>query len=167
MGKEINGNDVSQICSVIKNDIDSKDTKTRSIDGDTIIIKKIPFTKDDLLHISKSIVTSTDETGNKGKMSVNGRLITSYFKNKMKSTGENHDLNDNFVVTSTRMLKGGIPLFENAFRISIYPHANYNLTKRLISSIKKASRQIPENEAGVVHIAIPNSIGNEMGVAPL
>ena len=163
LGKEIESADVEKICSVLQDDINSKRFENRYLSNRSMIIKKERINKKDLANIQKSFPISTDTSGDKGQIAFNQKQLALLAKNGMKLTNNKFDIeSQGLLITKFKMLKGGVPSSLVAFRVSIFPHAEYDLTKRIFSNISKASKQIPKDEMGIVHIAVPNSIGNQL-----
>jgi hypothetical protein len=56
----------------------------------------------------------------------------------------------------------GIPVHQSVNIIQILPHAELDISSRLISELKKAVKQIPDQGPGIIHIQIPYSRGTEL-----
>jgi len=163
LGKEIESADVEKICSLLREDINSRKLENRYLSDSSIIIKKEPINKADLANIQKTFLISTDASGDKGQIVFDQKQLAHLAKNGMKLTNNKFDIEgQGLLITKFKMLNGGEPSSLVAFRVSIFPHADFDLTKRIISNIRKASKQVPKDEMSIIHIAVPNSIGNQL-----
>lgn len=163
LGKEIESEDLKTICSLLKRDINLKVIETRYLADNSVIIKKEGIKKETLDKIQRTFTISSNTLGDKGQIAVDEKKLAHLSKNGMQLTDNQFDLeSEGLLITKFKMLNGGIPSSLSAFRVSIFPHANFDLTKRIIANLKKASKQIPRDEMGIVHIAVPNTIANQL-----
>ncbi len=163
LGKEIEAKDVEKIYELLKADIDSKSKETRSLAENSIKIRKVEIKKEALDAIKETILISSNSNGNAGQMAIDQRQLALLSKDAMKLPEKHFDLeSQGLLITKFKMQKGGIPSSLRAFRVSIFPHADFDLTKRFFSNIRKASKQIPKGEMGIIHVAVPHLIGNHL-----
>jgi len=163
LGKEIGSKDVKTICSILKKDISLKIIETRYLADNSIIIKKEEIKKGILDKINKTFLINSNAFGEKGQTAFDENKLANLSKNGMQLTDNQFDLaSEGLLITEFKMLNGGVPSSLSAFRVSIFPHANFDLTKRIIANLKKGAKQIPKDEMGIVHISVPNTIANHL-----
>lgn len=119
----------------------------------------------------EDIITTVSYSSRTGDMApqrcADGRILIEYMKlwewdqimpgpigfTKMGETG---------VFSVAAIHDGQRMLAKNPVAIAAFPYTEVNISSRLINEFKRASRQIPKEGPGIIHIAIPHKAGNQL-----
>lgn len=158
--KEIDANDVNQICTILKRCIKNGDLEDVNLFDNTIQI----FIKETAIELTddlRNMMTITsDESGEHGTYAFDDQKFAQIALDLSRSKDQE---GNTILATLIKFGEFGELEFKSICNVTVFPysqHHQHDVTDRLISNIKRASKQIPKDKSGIVHLAIPCHISN-------
>lgn len=153
--KELSGGDVDEIVSAIKKTKYSFDDIFLS--NEMIIIRKVIISNETNQMIKK--ILCNDNMSHEYITTHNNEVELAKFSRDMMNLSDGSAQQGGSILLTNLIAGEEINTWTlTAFRVGIYQHYNFDISERIISAIKDASRQIPQDEIGIVHVEIPQDI---------
>lgn len=156
--KELEAVDVTSIYNEIKASVIQENYLDSIIANENVVIRKRKIKDESIGRFIDFNTINTDETGLSGSYSFDDMALAKYSRDMMNLSEGSARIGGSLLITPFKIETRGVPVFLNPRRVGIYPHYNFDISERIISAIKAASRQIPHDQVGIVHIEIPRDI---------
>lgn len=156
--KELTAEDVKEIYRVIKKSAIERDLAESIISNGHVIIRKNEISDETIEKLKEMLSISTDASGESGTYFFDEAALAKFSSDKMNLSDGSAKKGGSLLITPFKIETGGVPVFLSPHRVGIYPHYNFDLSERIISVIKAASKQVPHDEIGIIHVEIPKDI---------